>query len=373
MPDQKRNFANIGDVPKHVALPILAAGFDEQVKQVDQKWIYCESHAGYYDYPRNDKEWTDQQKWSIGVLEEEKKLTEYYGEHFCKEIGNIKFGGYPGSIKIIEKNRAEKFNSLVGIHGWDTKQIVVDSYPGKNQLINVKPGDGFDGVSSLREPYEKLVFCDPFWSEPKKPTNPELEDVKGWLRTLDKGEPNKLTNYLHRLEAFLHAKQDPKRTKENILALLGKQDHVILWYKAFRDQEKFFKKEEFRNCFKIDWEYEHYEPEGYWFKERVLKGAGLIIKGIEEEFCVNAYEKIRELKAVFNGKTWMACKYCRREMDNEDQRKEHIKLVHGEDKFKKWDEQWKKNPKTTAEIKLDLKVEFSRRGGNDDWIKHPRP
>ena len=273
--------------------------------------------------------------WTSMKNKDSKGKPYIFGFSVCKSSNAFLPTLGSASTSNLIKRFSKKFNSLVEIHGWDTKQKVVNSYRGKNQLIKVKRGDGFDGVSSLREPYEKLVFCDPFWREPQRPKDPKPDDVKGWLQTLDKGEPNELANYLNRLETFLRDKQDLEKTMDSVRALLGEQDHVILWYKRFPGQKLFFKNEEFKYCFKIDWEFKHYVGKKFpWIKN--LKGAGLIIKGIEEEFCVKAYEKIRELETVFNGETWP------------------------------------NNPET-AEIKLDLKVEFSSRSGDDDWIKHPRP
>lgn len=319
MSDQATHFANIGDLPKHVALPILARGFD---KEAEGDWIYCETHAGRYEYPRYDKEWNKEQQLSIGVLERKNQLVTYYGEELGVEIGDKENGRYPGSIKVIEK---QGFKNRVEIHGWDTDEEVVATYPGKELVkrpITVDPTDGFKGVSKLTPPggQKKLVFCDPFW------------------------------------------KEDIPRIKEDVLSLLRKQDHVILWYTG--DLGKFLEKntEEFRDSFRIEWYFMNHNSK--W--GQTLKGAGLFVKGINKTFVEQAYNEIKKLEKLFKDETWIYCEICnpKRKCKSPGGRKNHIRQMHRED----FDE-WEKNEKGPTAIYLDLMVQgnLKRIGPDGPW------
>ena len=320
MPDQTNNFANIGDLPKHVALPILAEGFEKQVKQA---WIYCETHAGWYDYPRKGIEWKGEQCWSIGVLDRKiQLLEEYYGEKLGGEIRDKKYGRYPGSIKIIER---KSFNKLVGIHGWDSNPDAARSYDGKqsNKLpITVKEDDGFKGVSELTPPdgQKKLVFCDPFW------------------------------------------KSDIPRIKDEVKSLLRKQEHVILWYTG--NLGKFLEKntEKIRDSFRIEWYFLHHNSK--W--GHTLKGAGLFVKGIKKTFVEQAYNEIKKLEKVFKDETWIYCEICSPKMKCKSTggRKNHIKAIHNRN-FEEW-EQDGEGP-TAKNLDLMVQGNLKRIGPDGPW------
>ena len=99
MADQLRNAGNIGDVFQHSLLPVLVAGFDASQSG---DWVYCETHAGYYDYPlsllKDDTSWKGERAWSVGVLHRTNSI-DLLADYGSQLADGITSGVYPGSLK----------------------------------------------------------------------------------------------------------------------------------------------------------------------------------------------------------------------------------------------------------------------------------
>lgn len=254
MADQRRNAGNIGDVIKHALLPQLAIGFDSRQAAA---WTYCETHAGFYDYPlallKDGECWKGERAWSIGVVQQSPRIDKLggYGTELAR---SLETGVYPGSMRVIDSVLpASRLNGLVG---WDIGAEQVASYASKSARIVVQLGDGYNSVSSLQtEP--RLVFCDPFWTEPE-----EAEKAK---------------------------------------SLVNKEKAAIVWYplsgntRSFRDwaaQQPYPSLEIRYRCWVAN-------KNGWACQD--MRGAGLLIKGLPDEAIQDALSISRALKSIFEG------------------------------------------------------------------------
>ena len=156
MADQRKNAGNIGDVVKHSLLPPLVTAYGDSFAG---DWTYCETHAGYYDYPlsmlKEGGAWKGERAWSVGVLEQSGQL-HTLGEYGRELSDSLKEGVYPGSIRLIA--------SLSGparptrIVGWDIGEPQVKSFSGRDEAVTVALQDGYSSVVTLKDEEEARVL-----------------------------------------------------------------------------------------------------------------------------------------------------------------------------------------------------------------------
>lgn len=253
MPDQRKNAGNIGDVVKHAILPELVSLFDKQQKV---EWVYCETHAGFYEYPlellRTQKgNWSGERAWGIGLIQPQhfQKLG-LYG----KQLGvNIPRGVYPGSISLVDSLASTK----AVIRGRDIKEEQVASYQGKSQRVDVVKGDGYQMLAEMSSS-PRLVFCDPFWKGSQEATK--------------------------------------------VQALLESEEAVVVWYPLSTKTVRHQKWQQRTAYSFIEIEFIDYRPrKGGWSGQGDMKGAGLTMKGLPSESVLRARELGMALKEIFAG------------------------------------------------------------------------
>ena len=255
MADQRKNAGNIGDVIKHAILPALALIFD---KSQNGAWLYCETHAGFYEYPLNllhnaDGNWSGERAWGIGLIHQQhyQRLGLYGRElQLC-----IPQDVYPGSIRLVDA----VVSSNATIHGRDKLDDPVASFGGKSRRIAVSKGDGYEMIGQLpRQP--RLVFCDPFWED-------EDESAKA---------------------------QD----------IVQHEDAVIVWYPLSDYAAKYRKWQDANRLSFVEVQFSDYKPrKGGWSGQGDLKGAGLTIKGLPAVALIRSLEIGVSLKSIFDGRS----------------------------------------------------------------------
>jgi 23S rRNA A2030 N6-methylase RlmJ len=261
MPDQRKNAGNIGDVVKHAILPELVSLFD---KLQQGQWVYCETHAGFYEYPldllRTEKgQWSGERAWGIGLIQPQHyRMLGLYG----KQLGvNIPRGFYPGSICLIDAVISK--NAV--IRGRDIKDEQVASYQGKSQRIGVAKGDGYLMTDQMPKS-PRLVFCDPFWKGSQEATK-----VQG---------------------------------------MLGSEEAVVVWYPLSTGTVQYRKWQQRTVYSFIEIEFIDYKPKkDGWSGQGDMKGAGLTIKGLPPESILRAREVGMVLKDIFAGQAGKGRKF----------------------------------------------------------------
>ncbi len=254
MADQRRNAGNIGDVIKHALLPQLAIGFDSRQTTA---WTYCETHAGFYDYPlsllKDGDGWKGERAWSIGVVQQSRCMNELggYGAELARSLDA---GVYPGSIRVIESALpASRLDRLVG---WDIGAEQVASYASKSARIVVQMGDGYNSVQSLQvDP--RLVFCDPFWTEAG-----EAEKAK---------------------------------------ALVSRENAAIVWYPLSKNTLSFRGWAAQQPYPSLEIRYRCWTANKNGWAGQDMQGAGLLMKGLPDEAVQEALSISKILKSIFEG------------------------------------------------------------------------
>jgi 23S rRNA A2030 N6-methylase RlmJ len=255
MADQKTNAGNIGDVVKHALLAEMVWSFGQAQ---NKEWIYCETHAGFYDYDlallKDGQEWKGERAWSVGIVEQSGQILNL-GRYGAELATSLKNNVYPGSIRIVD-HVTKGVTSLKRICGWDICDEQVQSYSGKSGRISVsKTRDGYAEIGNLSQD-SKLIFCDPFWTDP--------------------GESKK-------------AKQ-----------LLGGKSPVIVWYSLSKNTKEFREWVHRQNLFYVELQYRNYQGGDGWGRD--MQGAGLVSTGLPETAIAGAQAIGRALKAMFEGK-----------------------------------------------------------------------
>lgn len=254
MADQRKNAGNIGDIVKHAILPELVSCFDKQQKA---NWVYCETHAGFYDYPlellrTKEGNWSGERAWGIGLIQpQHHHLLGLYGNQLAV---NLRRDVYPGSICLVD---AIASNNAT-ICGRDKEPGQVASYLGKSKRIEVSNGDGYLITHDMQKT-ERLVFCDPYWN----------------------------------------AKQEA----EKVQTLLEKEESVVVWY-PLSSYTVPYRKWQQRSAYSfIEVEFIDFKPrKGGWSGQRNMKGAGLTMKGLPPEALILARGIGMVLKDIFAGK-----------------------------------------------------------------------
>jgi 23S rRNA A2030 N6-methylase RlmJ len=254
MADQRRNAGNIGDVIKHALLPQLALGFDSRQTAT---WTYCETHAGYYDYPltllKDGQCWKGERAWSIGVVQRSGRMNEL-GRYGTELARSFEAGVYPGSMRIIDSAlAASRLDRLVG---WDIGAEQVDSYVSKSARIVVERGDGYNSVTSLQAE-SRLVFCDPFWTEAA-----ETEKAK---------------------------------------SLVSRENAAIVWYPLSANARSFREWAAQQPYPSLEIRYRCWRANKNGWAGQDMQGAGLLIKGLPDEAIQGALSISRVLQSIFEG------------------------------------------------------------------------
>lgn len=253
MADQRKNAGNIGDVVKHSILPELVSLFD---KHQQGKWIYCETHAGFYEYPlsllRTAKgDWSGERAWGIGLIQ-----SHHYQSlgHYGQQLGvNVPRGFYPGSICLIDA----VISKNASIRGRDIKEEQVASYHGKSHRIDVAEGDGYLMTHEMPN-VPRLVFCDPFWKDSQETSKAQL--------------------------------------------LLESEASIVVWYPLSKETMQYRKWQRNTNYSSVEIEFIDYKPrKGGWSGQGDMKGAGLTIKGLPPGSILRAREVGLALREIFAG------------------------------------------------------------------------
>lgn len=255
MADQRKNAGNIGDVVKHAILPELVSFFDKQQKA---NWVYCETHAGFYDYPLDllhskTGHWSGERAWGIGLIQpDHHQRLGLYGN----QLGvSFHHRVYPGSICLVDAVASKNAT----ICGRDIGNEQVESYLGISERIKVSNGDGYLITHDMPQT-ARFVFCDPFW--------------------------------------------EGKMEAEKVQTLLEKEEAVVVWYPLSTDTVPYRKWQQKTTYSFIEVEFIDYKPrKGGWSGQGDMKGAGLTIKGLPPEALIRAREIGMVLKDIFAGKT----------------------------------------------------------------------
>lgn len=241
---------------KHSILPALVEGFDTERSD---EWMYCETHAGYYDYPlsllMDGKTWKGERAWSIGLIQRLQSMNRLgaYGDELVNGFTNKV---YPGSIRIIDA--AIRTKRLKRILGWDIKNEQVVSYQHKSARITVQKGDGYRSAQAITDE-PKLIFCDPFWTAPNE--------------------------------------------EGKVKQLLQRETHVIVWYPLSSATQPFRDWLAMQRFSYIEIRYRHWAANRDGWAGQDLRGAGLMLKGLPEVSFNNAVAVARRLKAIFEGQS----------------------------------------------------------------------
>ncbi|RCS47657.1 23S rRNA (adenine(2030)-N(6))-methyltransferase RlmJ [Bremerella cremea] len=163
---------------------------------------------------------------------------------------------YPGSLKIVDE--AILSTKLTQILGWDIGGAQVASYLNKSGRITVEDGDGYSSANAVTHS-PKLIFCDPFWSEKAEVTN-----VQG---------------------------------------LLEQEPHVIVWYPISENTEGFRKWLSVETHSFIEVHFRHWKANRLGWAGQDSRGAGLMMKGLNDESFTQAVTLARTLKNIFEGQT----------------------------------------------------------------------
>lgn len=255
MTDQRKNAGNIGDVVKHSILPELVSFFDKQQKA---DWVYCETHAGFYNYPfallqSKKGYWSGERAWGIGMIQpDHHQMLGIYGNQLSVSLGS---GVYPGSICLVDA----VISKNATICGRDIGNEQVSSYFEISNRINVTKGDGYLITHDMPQ-MAKFVFCDPFW--------------KG------------------------------KMEAEKVQTLLENEESVVVWYPLSKNTVPYRKWQQQTTYSFIEVEFSDYKPrKNGWSGQGDMKGAGLTIKGLPPQALIRAREMAMVLKDIFAGKS----------------------------------------------------------------------
>lgn len=255
MADQRKNAGNIGDVVKHSILPELVSLFDQHQQD---KWIYCETHSGFYEYPLGllrtvTGDWSGERAWGIGLIEPQHyQLLGLYGQKLGIDLPR---GFYPGSICLIDAI----ISTNATIVGRDIKKEQVASYQGKSKRIGVAEGDGYQMVQELPS-LPRLVFCDPYWKD----------------------------------------SQEAKRAQ----ALVDNEESVVVWYPLSTETVQYRKWQQRTTLGFIEIEFIDYKPrKDGWSGQGDMKGAGLTVKGLPSQSILRAWGIGMALRSIFAGQS----------------------------------------------------------------------
>jgi 23S rRNA A2030 N6-methylase RlmJ len=235
MADQTKNAGNIGDVIKHAIVP---AATEEFSRVHPGGWLYVETHAGFYHYPKPDA-WKGEQKRSVGVIEQSGRVAE--------------LGPYG---RVLADDASAGDVSLKAIYGRDVGAEQVASFRRRSSRIHVSQDDGYQVGAGLPG-VPRLILVDPFWD--------------------DKGEL--------------------KRVRQ----LLSEEPSVMVWYPLSKRSAAFRSWQRDSRLCSIELEFAFHDSTNGW-AEQDQKGAGLTFQGIPPAAFDRAVEVARVLQSIFAGR-----------------------------------------------------------------------